>query len=79
MKIEFNKQQPKFTPIQMVVNIETLEDMCAWYAILNHTRNIAVLGKDIAYNLLIAANEECCVTNGEVIANGVTYSEFYGG
>jgi len=33
MKITFNKQQPEFTPVQMAVDIETLEDAKAWYAI----------------------------------------------
>ena len=39
MKITFNKQQPKFTPVQIVVDIETLEDAKAWYAVFNNNQN----------------------------------------
>lgn len=80
MKITFNKQQPEFTPVQMVVDIETLEDAKVWYAIFNHGRNNRLLGKnDYADKLEDVVGENCYVGHGEVIANGVTYSEFYGG
>ena len=79
MKITFNKQQPKFTPIQMVVDIETLEDAKVWDAIFNHGRNNRLLGKnDYADKLEHVVGECCYVGHGEVITNGVTYSEFYG-
>ena len=79
MKIEFNKQQPKFTPIQMVVDIETLEDAKVWDAIFNHGRNNRLLDKiDYADKLEEVVGENCYVCHGKVIANGVTYSEFYG-
>lgn len=79
MEITFNKQQPKFTPIQMVVDIETHEDMRAWYAIFNHGRNNRLLDKiDYADKLEEVVGENCYVGHGEVIANCVTYSEFYG-
>ena len=79
MKITFNKQQPEFTPVQMVVNIETLEDVKVWYAIFNHGRNNRLLGKNDYTDKLEKVVGECCyVGHGEVIAKGVTYSEFYG-
>lgn len=78
MKITFNKQQPKFTPIQMVVNIETLEDAKVWYAIFNHGRNNRLLGKNDCFDKLEEVVGECCyVGDGEVIANGVTYDQYY--
>ena len=46
MKITFNKQQPEFAPVQMAVDIETLEDAKVWYAIFNHGRNNRLLGKN---------------------------------
>ena len=79
MKIEFNETKQDFTPVQMVVNIETLEDAKLWYAIFNHGRNVRLLGKNDNADKLEEAVGECCYTgHGDVIANGVTYSEFYG-
>ena len=79
MKIKFLKNNPEFTPVQMVVNIETLEDARAWYAIFNNGRNIRLLGETVSADKLEEAIGECCyVGHGDVIANGVTYSEFYG-
>lgn len=79
MKIEFLKNKPEFTPVQIVVNIETLEDAHAWYAIFNHNRNTCLLGENVSADKLEEAVGECCyVGHGDVIANGVTYSEFYG-
>ena len=79
MKIEFVKKQPEFTPVQIVVDIETLQDAKAWYAIFNHSRNNRLLGKnDYADNLEKVVGECCYAGYGEVLVNGVTYSEFYG-
>lgn len=79
MKITFNKQQPEFTPVQMVVDIETLEEAKAWYAIFNHGNNTRLLNTIDWTGSLEEVVGECCYTGrGEVITNGVTYSEFYG-
>ena len=85
MKITFNETEQKFTPFEFTVKIETLEDARAWYAIFNYTPNTELLGIGGSQSSKIRA-ELCNKTVGdvycynygnEVIANGVTYEQYY--
>ena len=86
MKIEFNETKSEFTPFEFTVKVETLEDARAWYAIFNYTPNTNILGIEgspasaIRNNLInkVGPNNDIYVDVGnEVIANGVTYDQYY--
>ena len=63
-----------FTPLTLTITIESEEEARALYAIFNHRRNVSLLPKNIACRKMLS---KYTTPSEEVIANGVTYEQFY--
>ena len=71
--------KPSFEPIVLTITLETAEEARAMYAIFNNARNTALLSKG-GFPVKEALGETHYVGGSkDVIAQGVTYEEFYGG
>lgn len=83
MKIEFKESKQDFTPFEFTVKVETLEEARAWYAIFNYTQHTIMLGirgtpaTKIRASLESKSGSNICAGEDEVIANSVTYNQFY--
>lgn len=84
MKVEFKEVKQDFIPFEFTVKVETLEEARAWYAIFNHTQNLKLLdaqggmGSKICAGLESKSGDSFLQVSGDrVIANGVTYDQYY--
>ena len=77
MKVEVKQQAPAFTPMQVVIDVETEEDAQAIYAMFNYFPFTKALGLGSGGMVRADIGEQYYVATGE-IARGVTTREFYG-
>ena len=66
----------EFSPFKISITVETEEEAKALYAIFNHQKNITILPAGAAAAIRIAIKADFYVADG-VIANGITYDQFY--
>ena len=76
MKVSRNKVEPSFTPFTLNITVESEEEARALYAVFNHSHNRALFEDDIQDGMIEKIGLKYRVSDG-VIANGVTYNEFY--
>jgi hypothetical protein len=77
MKVSSKTVEENFKPIELNIVIESPEEARAFYAIFNHMDNSELLGRSTASQIRDVFSEFSVALGNEVIANGVTYHEFY--
>lgn len=74
MKVSSTKIEPKFKPFSFKLTVESKEEAQALYAIFNHIKTTELLK---SAQIRSAIGSEHYVYGGAVIANGISYNDFY--
>jgi len=75
MKILKEKTTKSFNPFNLIITVESKEEARALYAIFNSCRNSCLLHN--ADEIKQTIGDKYYVGEEEVIANGVTYENYY--
>ena len=76
MKITYDSKP--FNPIVLTITVESAQEAQALYAIANHGRNSGLLGNLVSEQIKCAMGGKAYVWKcGDIIANGITYEDFY--
>jgi len=77
MKVKQISTEHKMKPIELHLTIETREEAQALYAIFNYVPNGDLLGDKASDEIKDLIGGKYEVLSNDVIANGITYNEFY--
>ena len=78
MKVEKEKLELDFEPFNLIIAVETIEEAQALYAIFNLVKNNKLLGEASCSDIKSAIGcEHHVAVNDAIIANEVTYQEYY--
>lgn len=77
MEVRKATRVPRFDKFELQITVESAEEARALYAIFNHTDNVELLPAGSATQIRRAIGDD--YYSIDMIANGITHEQFYGG